>query len=509
MRAAVTLLASLGICAGSGGCGDGGAGPADPDRSPAPPPTPTVAFLSKTVGAPEGGSAVLRLTVAPPPESPITVGYSIGVDDDASTYDADAADYASQPSDTLRVSAGDTIGTIQLHINDDEDIEPAREVMTVTLDAPATGAGFVIGAPETAVVLIEEGVCDRTPRIRDEILLAAGYGHCLEPDPADLAGIADLELCNREDWRRCRREGAIIPKLRRGDFQGLSQLERLTLAGVGLTALPEGVFSDLAGLQSLVLANNRLAQLPERAFSGLSTLGSLDLAGNRLSGLPPGLFSGLSGLWWLELSGNPIEELPPAIFAGLSNLSGLVIANTELSDLRAGVFVGLTKLRTLDLRANPATPFRLPLRIARIDNEDLLAPGPAEITVQVAQGAPFPTEVVLHIEGAALHVDTLDIETGSALGEKRTIAHDSGSVAGTRITVRSTTVAPEDIRGVEFEVADPIVLFAAPSRVRSVPPASGAGSLHRATLSSPVSGTALAASPARRGRTQHRDWSKR
>ena len=356
MRAAVTLLASLGICAGSGGCGDGGAGPADPDRSPARPPTPTVAFLSKTVGAPEGGSAVLRLTVAPPPESPITVGYSIGVDDDASTYDADAADYA---------------------------------------------------------------------------------------------------------------------------------------------------------LQSLVLANNRLAQLPERAFSGLSTLGSLNLAGNRLSELPPGLFSGLSGLWWLELSGNPIEELPPAIFAGLSNLSGLVIANTELSDLRAGMFVGLTKLRALDLRANPATPFRLPLRIARIDNEDLLAPGPAEIAVQVAQGAPFPTEVVLHIDGAALHVDTLDIETGSALGEKRTIAHDSGSVAGTRITVRSATVAPEDIRGVEFEVADPIVLFAAPSRVRSVPPASGAGSLHRATLSSPASGTALAASPARRGRTQHRDWSKR
>ena len=509
MRAAVTLLASLGICAGAGGCGDAGAGPADPDRPPVPPPTPTVAFLSKTVGAPEGGSAVLRLMVAPSSESPIDVGFSIGVDDDASTYDADGADYASEPSDTLRIAAGDTIGTIQLHINDDEDIEPAREVMTVTLDAPATGAGFVIGAPDTAVVFIEEGVCDRTPRIRDEILLAAGYGHCLEPSPADLAGIADLELCNREDWRRCRREETIIPELRQGDFQGLSQLERLTLAGVGLTDLPEGVFSDLAGLQSLVLANNQLASLPKRAFSGLSTLGSLNLAGNRLSELPPGLFSGLSGLWWLELSGNPIEELPPGIFAGLSNLSGLVIASTELSELPPGVFVGLTKLRTLDLRANPATPFRLPLRIARIDNEDFLAPGPAEITVQVAQGAPFSTEAVLFIEGSVLLVDTLDIETGSALGEKRTIVHDSGSVAGTRITVRSVTVAPEDIRGVEFEVADPIVLFAAPPQVRSVPPASGAGSLHRATLSSPASRKALAASPARRGRMQLRDWSRR
>lgn len=459
MRPAVLLLAALGAV----GCGDGGTGPTDEQAEPTLPATPTVAFSTRLAGAAEGGTAVLRLVVTPSSEAPITLGYSIGVDGDTGTHDADSADYVGDPHDTVRIGAGDTLGIIELAINDDDDIEPAREVLNVVLNPPAEGAGFVLGTPDTAVVLIEEGVCDRTPRIQEEILRVAGFGDCLEPSGEQLAAIADLELCNREEWLLCQRQDAVIPELKQGDFQGLSQLERLTLAGVGLTDLPEGVFSDLARLQMLVLENNRLTLLSERLFSGLSSLGSLSLAGNRLTELPPGVFSDLSSLWWLELSRNPIGELPAGAFSGLFNLSGLVIVNSELGDLPAGMFVGLSKLRSLDLRANPGTPFDLSLQLVRTDNEDLMAPGPAEIAARAEQGTPFPAEVILFIEGAGSLRDTLDIETGHAQSTRVTVTRDSARAEGTRITVRSVSEAPEDILGVRFRAADPIVLFASPS----------------------------------------------
>lgn len=509
MRAAVLSLAALGNCAWVLGCGDGATGPGGQTPVPDPPATPTVAFSSRQAGAAEGETTVLRLVVTPSPAAPITLGYSIGVDGDPGTDDADSADYSVEPSDTVRISAGDTIATIELDIRDDDDIEPAREILLVTLHAPAAGAGFVLGAPDTVVVLIEEGVCDRTPRIQDEILQVAGFSHCLEPSGEDLAAITNLELCNRGEWPPCTRQDAVVPGLRQGDFQGLSQLERLTLAGVGLAELPEGVFSELGGLHTLWLANNRLGVLPERLFSGLSGLRSLSVAGNRLTELPPGVFSGLTNLGWLELSRNPIEELPAGVFSGLANLSGLVIVNSELSRLPTGMFVGLSKLNSLDLRANPGTPFGLSLQLVRVDDEDLEAPGPAEIAAHAEQGTPFPTDVILFIEGAGSLRDTLDIQTGHARSTTVTVARDTARTEGTRITVRSVSEAPEDILGVEFKAADPIVLFASPSQVRSVRPASDAGSRRRATLSPPAFGRPLAAYHAREVRTRFRDWRKR
>lgn len=458
-RAPWTLWAACAVW--TGGCGNGATGPAG-QQPETPPATPTAAFASRLVGAPEGGTAVLRLRVMPAPQSPVTLGYTIGADDDAATDDADGADYAGDPGGTVRVAAGDTIAAIEVDINDDDDIEPAREVLNVTLDPPAADAGYLLGSPDTAQVLIEEGVCDRTPRIQDEILSVAGFGHCLEPGPEDLAAIADLELCNRKDWPLCRREATVIPTLRRGDFQGLSQLERLTLAGVGLTDLQEGVFSDLHGLETLWLANNRLTRLPERVFSGLSSLGSLSLAGNGLTELPAGLFSGLTSLWWLELSGNPVRELPPAVFSGLANLSGLLMVSSGLSDLPPGLFVGLSRLRALDLRANPGTPFELPVRLVRTDDEDLLAPGPAEVAARVVEGAPYSMEVILFTQGVGPSVDTLDIETGNALSTMVTVTHDTANTEGTRITMRSVSAGPADFRGIELKPGDPIVLFARP-----------------------------------------------
>ena len=73
------------------------------------------------------------------------------------------------------------------------EIEPVREVFTVTLDTPGSDAGYGLGAVAAASVTIEEGVCDRTPQVGDEIVQQAGVGGCVPVEDRHLASIHGLE----------------------------------------------------------------------------------------------------------------------------------------------------------------------------------------------------------------------------------------------------------------------------------------------------------------------------
>ena len=124
--------------------------------------------------------AVLEVVVSPSPESPIMVNYAVGTDDDAGTDDADGADYAGGTSGTVRIDSWCNSRRIEIAITDDDDIEPTREVFTVVLEAPGAEAGYVLGSPTSVAVKIMEGVCDRTPQVRDEIFKVAGAGECAD-----------------------------------------------------------------------------------------------------------------------------------------------------------------------------------------------------------------------------------------------------------------------------------------------------------------------------------------
>ena len=58
-------------------------------------------------------------------------------------------------------------------------------------------------------------------------------------------------------------------------------------------------------------------------FDGLQNLESLSLSGNYLARLPPGVFGGLGKLRSLNLQSNELMDLPPGIFAGLRSLEGV------------------------------------------------------------------------------------------------------------------------------------------------------------------------------------------
>ncbi len=334
------LLASLAT-----GCGDGGG--VDVEAGP------RAGFTTPQVAAREGEIAVLEVRLDSPPESPVTINYSIGADGDPDTDDADPSDYAGGGTGSVQVPAGASGASIEITISDDDDVEPVREVLLITLQSSA-GAGSLIGDARSAVVSIEEGVCDRTSQVRDLIMSEAGIDGCSEIDNGHMAGIERLTFSPSDGF-----EGALLTTLRTGDFGGLSAMTSLNLSENELTQLPEGVFPGLSSLEGLWIEKNQLTSLPEGVFADLSSLDFLRLNDNQLTELPAGAFAGLSRLGsWLFLHNNQLTELPAGIFAGLERVELLRLNHNRLTGLPEGVFADLAGLTALDLSANQLAELR-------------------------------------------------------------------------------------------------------------------------------------------------------
>ena len=101
----------------------------------------------------------------------------------------------------------------------------------------AWAAGLFLTAPGTAA---GQGVCDRTPQVRDALVEISGVTTCEEVSSEYLAGVTSLQL----QWTR-------IGSLQAHDFSGLSNLSQLELGYNSLTTLPMGIFGGLHNLSVL------------------------------------------------------------------------------------------------------------------------------------------------------------------------------------------------------------------------------------------------------------------
>ena len=197
--------------------------------------------LSGDAAAPEGGTVVLTATLSRALAEPLGVSWRVVADGDSATADADSSDYGKTTGETT-IAAGETTANIEIAIADDDNIEPAREHFAVALDEP-TDANVSLADTAQATAAIQEGVCDRTPAVRDE--LARAWRGCHWPKPIDLAGITALDLRERD-----------INALRPNDLQGLSALQRLDLDGNSLRALPDGLFAGVGRLREASAEGN-------------------------------------------------------------------------------------------------------------------------------------------------------------------------------------------------------------------------------------------------------------
>lgn len=317
-----------------------------------------VAVTVADVVAVEGGTAVLSLRLTETRDEPTVVPYAISADADPSTADADSRDHLGV-SGTVTIPTGATSAQLSIAIVDDDVAEPAREVFLVTFRQTAANAGYVL-ARRSVTVTIAEGVCDRTPAIRDALRRGAA---CTAPTVESLAARTVLAV-----------RGRGIGTLRTGDLQGLRGLKLLDLADNGLAALPPGSLADLGALTTLTLTNNRLSTLTVEAMAGASALEILSLRRNRLANLPTGLFAGNPALRELHLQDNRLASLPD------------------------GLFVGLPRLEEVDLSSNPGAPFSLTVSLVRTDAMPVV-PSPATIVARVAEGMPFAGRAEVRWQG--------------------------------------------------------------------------------------------------------------
>ena len=123
-------------------------------------------------------------------------------------------------------------------------------------------------------------ICDRTPQVRDEILLELEASDCATVTAAQLATISKLCFTDMRSTNfDCRSTYSRNPlvSLKPSDFDGLTGLQGLILSDNQLTALPDGVFDGLTSLVELSLYDNQLTALPEGLFDGLTSLVALPL----------------------------------------------------------------------------------------------------------------------------------------------------------------------------------------------------------------------------------------
>ncbi|WP_419165123.1 hypothetical protein [Candidatus Palauibacter sp.] len=395
-----------------------------------------LAFTFGVAQAREGGTALLDVVLGEPAEAPFAVRYRLGVDDSRLTDDADTADYLASDSGSVAVPSGASRARIEIAIADDDEIEPPREVLTIALERPGSGTGYVLASPAAAVVVIREGVCDRTPAVRDGIVKRLRADACSDPDQQDLAGLASLGLDRTAD-------------------------DPVSDPGDVLAALREADFSDLTGLEWLSLAGQRLTRLPAEIFADLSSLEVLNMAGNDLAELPPGVFSGLRRLQWLSLFDNRLREVPAGVFGGLGGLRELYLGDNELTGLPPRVFAGLWNLERLGLAANPVT-FAFTLKLVRTDDEDAMAGGPVTLEARLAEGAPFAMSLPLSARGGTLSVDSLRIPAGATASAGVTLMPDDGSNDAISVTLGTeaalSELCLERCDGFDVVAGDPLVV---------------------------------------------------
>ena len=154
---------------------------------------------------------------------------------------------------------------------DDDGMWNAADIAGATSNAHTPVEADVGKKVRVEVSFTDDGICGRTPQVRDALLAEiSGVSDCADVTATHLAAISGNLGLNDTG----------ITALAAGDFAGLTALERLNLSFNELTTLDAGVFAGLTALERLYLDDNDLTTLSDDVFEELTALTRLDLRDN-------------------------------------------------------------------------------------------------------------------------------------------------------------------------------------------------------------------------------------
>ncbi|XP_074136104.1 vasorin isoform X2 [Sminthopsis crassicaudata] len=176
-------------------------------------------------------------------------------------------------------------------------------------------------------------------RLLERLYLSHNRIHHIQVDAFDtLESLLELKL---ED-----NQLHVLPPLH------LPRLLLLDLSHNRIPALEAGTFG-MSNIESLKLAGLGLSRLDEELFAGLRNLHELDISENQLEAAPA-VLRGLRGLTRLTLAGNArITQLLPDDLEGLTNLQVLDLSNLSLQGLPRDFFSRFPRLREVTAARNP------------------------------------------------------------------------------------------------------------------------------------------------------------
>ena len=356
----------------------------------------------------EGDTLTYKIVPNSAPRVSVTLSYSV--------RSLDGVSDVAHPDGQAVLPAGATSLSLTFPILDDTEIEPPRDTLVMTL------RDVVRGGETIDTLVIREGVCDRTGRVKGQIMFWLGYRdpmNSLKPDVSRCPEITSEELLDvsylrlttpdvvplSSDMRaRISAEDpldettlaleAFEPEpslaadvsplnLTKADLGGLDNLIDLWVIGYDLRDVnwDEKIFSDLPVIEQIFLLGNRYRDLPSTMFEGINTregecpprtlygrrckLVSLRLGRSRIEGaVSPDLLDPLTHLRALQLHSLPdITSLPEGFLDDVRTLGNLTIEGMPLTSLDA------------DLLANNQQLFNLVMNALFLDIGTALPPG--------------------------------------------------------------------------------------------------------------------------------------
>ena len=177
--------------------------------------------------------------------------------------------------------------------------------------------------------------------------------------------------------------------------------------------------------------------------------------------MPTNIFAGPTNLLTLDLSSNTFNTLSATIFSGLDSLETLLLNDNDLMTLPMNIFAGLTNLQALNMvdNPNPGKNYMFNLTLSRVD--EMNAPSPASLSLQIAEGAPTALTFPIIVTGTATVTDNarnniteLTLTAGSTESDVFHVISAESVVVGL-----GSVVLPTSFTGVQFVVSDVLFLF--------------------------------------------------
>ena len=143
-----------------------------------------------------------------------------------------------------------------------------------------------------------------------------------------------------------------IKYIKNGVFKSLLALKELWLHRNEIISIENNSFSDLVNLQILYLHSNKLDTVKKEMFGNMSSLKELWLQNNQIKYIDMYSFSYLHGLQVLNLYTNRIKQIENGTFGVLKNLIKLALFENEIETIELDSFGELVNLKELSLNTN-------------------------------------------------------------------------------------------------------------------------------------------------------------